>query len=311
MKLRISAVLLLTASLLPALNVNLTDMAPTYSAFFPGPCRGPGGPWPGCGATGYLSFSNTEKPTDSFVNFDSFNSSQAAGLGDMNFQTAFQTFDNGWTLNEQPAIANLTYNITQFQTTAGATTGGVNIQIAVTPGMGYNGPDLSTLVWSQALLINYSVTDASAFFDPPNNVMDDYSFSMGAAGAFSKPCTPIPASPDKNTPSTIPANPAGTAYCDPIYPFQDGSNGFSDAPRGGYPKDSFRAEAFLTSVNTVTKTLTVYDGGVNYGFDLYVAPEPGTWAMGTVGVLILAILRRRSQPGARGSREERLTEAAN
>jgi hypothetical protein len=297
-RLTAAATVLFTATLAPALTVTLSDAAASYAASFPGPCTGPGGPWPGCSAVGYLSYSNTQAAHDTFVDVFSFHSSQAASLGDLNFATAFDNFGvgNGWTLVELPALANLTYDITNFRTDAGASLGGININVNVTTGAGYNGPALSSLVWSQALLINYSVTDGSAFFDPPKNVMDDYSFSQGSTGsggAFQNPCTAIPASPNNTTPSTIPATPANRSYCDPIYPFQYGDRHFSDGPHGGYPMDSFRAEAFLSTVNTATKTLTIYDGGVNYGFDLYVAPEPGTWAFGGIGILLVAVARVR------------------
>ena len=59
--------------------------------------------------------------------------------------------------------------------------------------------------------------------------------------------------------------------------------------------DSFRAEAFLTTVNTATKTLTLYDGGVDYGFDLYTIPEPTTFAFGATGLAILLIFGSRRQ----------------
>jgi hypothetical protein len=132
----------------------------------------------------------------------------------------------------------------------------------------------------------------------PINTLDNYSFNTngtpsGGSNQFSKPCSAIPASPNAATPSTIGATPAGGAYCDPIYPFQDGSQGFGDRPTGIYPIDSFRAEAFLSTVNTQTKTLTIYDGGVNYGFDLFVTREPSSILLIGAGLGLLAALRRQ------------------
>src|SRR5258707_161618 len=110
-RLTAAATVLFTATLAPALTVSLSDAAASYAASFPGPCTGPGGPWPGCSAVGYLSYSNTQAAHDTFVDVFSFHSSQAASLGDLNFATAFDNFGvgAGWTLVELPALANITY----------------------------------------------------------------------------------------------------------------------------------------------------------------------------------------------------------
>jgi hypothetical protein len=288
--------LLLAGILMPAhailgSTIALTGNAPT-TLFVGGPC----GPWAGCGITSSLSFSNTQTITDRFVNLP----------GDESFATAFTTWNTatgaGWTLLEQAALANLAYTIGTFNTSANTSGGGVQIGITVAPQAGYNGPPTGDLVWTQGLEIDYTVApNGGAQAIPSINTLDDYYFNTGGtasggSGNFSNPCLAIPTSPNNTTPSTIGASPAGSAYCDPIYPFQDGRQGFFDHPQGIYPMDSFRGEAFLSTVNTRTKTLTVYDGGVNYGFDLFVTPEPSLRLLaGAVLVLLLAVRRFREQ----------------
>jgi hypothetical protein len=269
-----------------------------------GPCTGMGGPWQTCGITSYFDASNTQATTDLFTNLGSFN---IQPVGEESFATAFTNFMNsaagsGWSMNELPALSNITYTINTFNTFANKTGGGVTINIGVATQNGYNGPPVGQLVWTQGLEIDYTVApNGGAQANPPINTLDSYTFNSGGVSGggsdqFSKPCSPLPASPNGATPSTIGATPAGTAYCDPIYPFQNGSQGFGDVPSGIYPIDSFRAEAFLSTVNTQTKTLTIYDGGVNYGFDLFVTPEPSAFAMLALGG-ILALTRRRKARG--------------
>ena len=53
-----------------------------------------------------------------------------------------------------------------------------------------------------------------------------------------------------------------------------------------------RAIALLATVNTVSDTVTVY-GGVSYGFDNTVTPEPATWMLLLAGAGILLYMRRK------------------
>ena len=282
---------------LPAFGVMIVNNgnAPT-TIKVAGPCTGAGGPWSNCGITSYLSTSTTQATTDFFTSLGTFNTGP---VGEESFATAFANWNattgGTWTLVEQSPLANITYTINTFNTFANTTGGGVQIAIAVTTQNGYNGPPVGQLVWTQGLEINYTVApNGGAQANPPINTLDNYSFNSGGvasggSGAFGKPCQAIPASPNNTTPSTIPASPANTSYCDPIYPFQDGAQGFFDRPSGIYPIDSFRGEAFLSTVNTITKTLTIYDGGVNYGFDLFVAPEPATQFLIGLGLCLFAL----------------------
>jgi hypothetical protein len=279
-------------------TITLTGNAPTRLNVA-GPCNGPGGPWPGCGIQSYLSYSDTQTINDLFTDLGSFNSQP---VGEESFATAYANWsasNPGWTLNEQPGLANLAYNITTFDTFANQSIGFVRIAISVTAEAGYAGPALNQLVWIQGLEINYNVAPPPGSpADPPLNTLDAYSYNTGGTpsgggGAFANPCVAIPASPNNATPSTIPATPANSAYCDPIYPFQDGNAGFFDRPTGVYPSDSFRGMAFLATVNTQTKTITLYDGGVNYGFDLFVAPEPSSMVLMGAGIGVLIFFRKR------------------
>ncbi len=226
-----SAALLFLAANASGLTITNNGNAPT-TLFVTGPCTGAGGPWPGCGITSYFDSSTTQGVNDLFTNLGAFNTQP---VGEETFNTAFNksgqnnTRGNGWTLSEMPALANITYTVNTFNTTANKTGGGVTINISVSTQNGYNGPAVGQLVWTQGLEINYTVAPGGgASADPPINTLDDYSFNSGGVSGgggnqFSRACSPIPASPNGTTPSTIGAQPAGTAYCDPIYPFQNGS----------------------------------------------------------------------------------------
>lgn len=300
--------LILSGALLPGravfADIVLTGNNPT-TINVAGPCNGAGGPFGSCGNTSYLSYSNDQRTTDLFTDLGAFNTQP---VGEESFATAFAnwnaSFGGGlWTLNELPALANLTMTINTFDTFANQNGGGVRIRIGVATQDGYNGPPVGQLVWTQGLEINYTVApNGGAQANPPINTLDSYSFnsggvSGGGSAPFNVACSALPASPNANTPSTIGATPANTGYCNPIYPFQDGRQGFGDQPSGIYPIDSFRGEAFLSTVNTVTNTLTVYDGGVNYGFDLFVTPEPSSVPLvaAVLGLFATVRLRRRKR----------------
>ena len=169
---------------------------------------------------------------------------------------------------------------------------------------------LKNLVWTQALVINYSPLKGP--LATPEETLDTFGLSQNAAGSnpnFPKSCAAASSG----------ASPSGGAFCGPIYPFQYGStlenysldgvrlgvDPFYDAPEGDWPNASFDAITLLSSVNEHSDTLTVYQGW-SYGFALSdeetsnkmseskafvlssaihssAIPEPSTWAMMLLG----------------------------
>jgi hypothetical protein len=164
---------------------------------------------------------------------------------------------------------------------------------------------LSALVWTQALIINYSTLTGP--LSTPIETLDTFSLSQNAAGSnpnFPKTCAAASSG----------ASPSGGAFCGPIYPFQYateyqnysldgvrlGVDPFYDAPEGDWPNASFDAVTLLSFVSQATHTLTVYEGW-SYGFALNAIgqstsaallrsrvlsatiPEPSTWAMMVLG----------------------------
>lgn len=244
------------------------------------------------------------------------------GVPQATFTSAFNSWNavNGglWTLVNGGAV-NVTIT-PHLQATADALAGGLGEVLFTLNG---SQQTLANLVWTQALVINYSpLTGALA---APELTLDTFSLSQDPAGdnpSFPKTCVAASSG----------ASPAGGAFCGPIYPFQYGStlanetyNGvplgvdpFYDAPQGLWPNNSFDAISLLSSVSPSTDTLTVYQG-VNYGFSLAVgsssgatasasaldgivlsAPEPSTWATliaGFAGLGLMGCRRRvRSSP---------------
>jgi hypothetical protein len=213
------------------------------------------------------------------------------------FTSAFDAWDaaNGdsWKL-VNGGVLNLTINA-YFGLDAGQYAAGLEPVIFTINGA--SSSLLSQLVWTQALVINY--TPLQGPLAELIQTLDTFSFSQNAAGG------------NPNFPKTCGASAAGGAACGPIYPFQYGStlsqdeldgiplgvDPFYDAPHGEWPDASFDAITLLSTESTATDTLTVYDG-INYGFALSAlgntataealgaseaVPEPATWAMMLVG----------------------------
>jgi hypothetical protein len=187
------------------------------------------------------------------------------------------------------------------------TTGGMYLSASVSRynpagnqlAQGIVAPTVNQLVWTQALYVNYAPGSSPT---KPATTLDDYTTNSSftnPAFPYNFPATPLPvtnpatpAGQYTNIPTNAPRQAAQRAYADPIYggqvdPAQQtlpGTNitfqsaaGISqllDIPGNLYSiPASFRAIALLTAVNTSTKTLTVFNNGVNWGFDLY-TPEP-------------------------------------
>jgi hypothetical protein len=203
---------------------------------------------------------------------------------------AFNTWNagaggNNWTIVSGGNLNNLTITVNSFSATPnGPVVAGMRIGVQVTANGQYRGPAMNQLVWTQVTYENYFPPSTPA---NPATLLDTYS-TNGAGGnpsqgAFGKPCVGLPAN------GVFPNGGAGVgkAYCDPIYPFQvqQGTASFLDEPTGPWATPaSFRAIALLSTVkpptfdamgNLLTKgVLTVYDAGIDYGFDLK-TPEPG------------------------------------
>jgi hypothetical protein len=230
------------------------------------------------------------------------------------FQTAFTNWNvaQGANFGGMWAIMNggnldVTFTVTDTANAAADLGGISNFTINIATNPGYTGPAINQLVWTQAVYVSYAFKPPfGTDLNPPNNTLDSYSLSQGnpgSGGAFTKPCSAIPGQtpgPNNNTPAVIGPEPAGTAYCDPIYPFQLAGASFFDGPQAFWPDESFRAIALLSTVTFVTdntgaiteRDLTVYNG-VSWGFDLSV-PEPGTILLmaSALGLLIRRAVRR-------------------
>ncbi len=243
-----------------------------------------------CVTKGFVSDSVATN-TDYFMNLDSFGGG-GQGLGEESFTSAFSNaLGSGWTLNQgdMSVMAGITMTVTQFSTGSYAAVGGIGqgsahditVQLSGTNTLSQSLID--QLVWIQGLEINYKPGSSAANFSTATNynTLDDATFN-----SFSG-CSPIPS----GSPASVP--PSGSnGYCDPIYPFQYGNLQFYDAPLGPWPNGSFRGIALLATIDTVNHSVTTY-GGVSYGFDNSVAPEPGTWVMLLAGVAAIFVGRRR------------------
>jgi hypothetical protein len=230
------------------------------------------------------------------------------------FTSAFEAWDavNGgdWTLvNGGTASVSITPNVGLSAGPEGAGLGPVLFILG-----GGSAQLLGQLVWTQALVINYSPLTGP--LTTPEQTLDTFSLSQNAAGSN-------PNFPTTCSAASSGASPAGGAFCGPIYPFQYGSeykkdtvdgiplgvDPFYDAPQGDWPNAFFDAVTLLSTVSEATHTLTVYQG-ISYGFDLSAtaassaklfesagtglnAPEPPVWALLIIALPGLLLLRRR------------------
>jgi hypothetical protein len=208
------------------------------------------------------------------------------------FTSAFDSWNaaNGgaWTLMDGGTL-DVSINV-YIGVSAGLFGAGLNPVVFTVAG---SEPTLADLVWTQALVVNYTALTPGPLA-APIETLDTFSLSEGSPG-FPTSCVPASSG----------ASPPGGAFCDPIYPFQYGDtlasfsldgiplgvDPFFDAPSGLWPNASFDAVTLLSAV-TAPDTLTVYQG-VEYGFTLS-TPEPPTWALLMAALPGLLVFRRWS-----------------
>ena len=184
-------------------------------------------------------------------------------------------------------------------------------------------PDANQLVWTQALYTNFGVAGATP--KNPANTLDDYTTNKANEGIYANPvmALPVPKGGTKKgqytvVPPTMANGNNTQPYADPIYAGQTdpavqmyktgtntitfqsavGVNQLLDVPGWYYETPaSFRAIALLSAVNTTTDVITVFNDGVNYGFDLnYTAvktPEPSLRIVSSLFFAMLFIAYRR------------------
>lgn len=243
-----------------------------------------------CVTKGFIS-SSVAMNTDSFLNLDIFGGG-GQGLAGESFSTAFvNTLGRDWTLaqGDMDLMAGITMTVTQFSAGSFNQIGGIgsgparNITVQLSGTGSLTQSLVNQLVWIQGLEINYKPGSTAANYSTATNynTLDDATFNSFPG------CAAIPS----GSPATVPPN-TSNGYCDPIYPFQYSNLQFYDAPMGPWPNGSFRGIALLATIDTVNHSVTTY-GGVSYGFDNSVAPEPGTWVMLLAGVAAIFLGRRR------------------
>jgi hypothetical protein len=258
-----------------ATTVTLTDPAPVFIATSPGPCFPEN--WIGCGATAYVSYGGNINQNTTFTNIGTFHPVDGTGpTGTESFLSGFNTFGGGWTLANGGDLP-LNMNVSMFRAFASDFVAGVEIQVDVNQQPTYTGPPLNNLFWIQSLLINYRPSDPG---NELHHLLDEAVYNAITV------CTPLAGASVTGGEGT---------YCGPIYPYQYADKRFYDRPVGIYDIDSMRGIALLASVNANAKVVTVYNGGVSYGYDVFVSeaavPEPSTWWLAAIAV-VLPIARR-------------------
>lgn len=190
------------------------------------------------------------------------------------FKTAFDAWNasgggQGWTLVTGGTLgADTIFNITQYTAYCSGLTGGVEITMTYTPGVGAPTPATqanvgaaTTAFWTQSIVTNA----------PLGNNTSPYLDISGDA-----------------------ANNGGSTFNPPLYPYQYTGSQFYDKPARTVvpngPTINWTATAYICTRNTATSTLTVYDG-VTWGFSITPVPEPTSLA--ALGLGGIAILRRR------------------
>ena len=268
-----------------------------------GACATLSGAAPSCTVTGFLESGAVGASSD-FIGSPTVPGSAAPAT----FASAFNAWNgaNGgqWTLVDAGSqFASLGVTLNAYVGLNATQISGINVAGGLSPVVftvnGGSADVLSSLVWTQALVVNF--TPLLGALAQPIQTLDTFDLSQDAAGDN-------PGFPTACAPASSGASPAGGADCGPIYPFQYGDtldgyaiavgggivplgvDPFVDGPMGNWPNASFEAITLLSSVDPDTHTLAVY-GGFAYGFTLSV-PEPSTWALLLMALPALAFGRR-------------------
>ena len=179
------------------------------------------------------------------------------------------TEDAGWTITFG-ADLNGAISLTEYYAWVGASrNGGAHLELDYTPEAG--GPAVADVHWIQAIWTNDPLSNYGA------RVYGEYSIYIDNYG-----------------------NDAGNPYYDAMtdYPAQDW---FGDTPsrqcdaacpcsRSRY---DWEAQVFLATGDLEAKTLTLYEDGVWWGFELTCVPVPSAVFLGAMGLSLVGLLRRR------------------
>lgn len=190
------------------------------------------------------------------------------------FQAAFNSWNNSLPMASQWTLVNggalnmaAKFDISIYRATTTGIVGDLEINVFYTPGAGDppgignpNNIQPNEAVWSQSVFTNQKLMGSL----PGNPYLDNTSPPMSQLGP-------------------------------PAYPFQYAGSVFYDDP--SRPAYAFwYAIAYLSTANFTTRTLTVYEG-ISWGFTVATVPEPSTYLMGAIVVVVGVVSHRRLRRG--------------
>jgi hypothetical protein len=265
---RFTALSMFVTSILSFLTLLLPPTAHATLLIDPGQC---GADASRCYATNGIVGATAYEPTEIFP--------VTTDPGYVKFKKAFDSWNpGGWSLKVDNLSAEATLTVTLYRAfvqegqpgcIASVLCGGAEIRVSYNnggnppfpiSGCAADGCDLGTVpagaaVWSQSILTNQK-RDPSL---PGNPYLDN-----------------APGTPD-------------ASIGPPAYPFQYNGSLLYDMPARD-ASASWLADAWISSIDTTTDTLTVYDG-IQWGFSV---PEPISGALLAAGLAGLAYVRRRT-----------------